>query len=241
MPTQFKLGPDSAESQPESNELNVIKELLNTEATAFLELGCGAAYQTRAVAENTNVESIVGVEIDAIQHDKNLLITDLPKVTFKSYGAESIQEEDQSFDAVIMLKSLHHVPVPRMHHAFQEIHRVLKTDGIAYISEPVFAGDFNDMMRLFHDEESVRLEAFNATVQAVECGLFTSQKQHFFRNKIRFASYQQYEAGVLGVTHTNHTLSDDVLAKVKQKFLSHESDEGFIFYQPNRVNLLRKS
>lgn len=113
--------------------------------------------------------------------------------------------------------------------------------GLAYISEPVFAGNFNELLRLFHDEELVRLAAFNAIKQALDCGLFSLEKQYFFQNKVKLSSFEQFEAGVLNVTHTDHKLSDDVLATVKEKFLSHESDDGFIFHQPNRVNLLRKS
>jgi len=240
MSDELRLGLAESEFQPVSDELTQIKALLNTQDSTFLELGCGAAYQTRAIAENTNVQSIIGVEIDPIQHNKNLLITDLPKVTFKSYGAERIEEEDACFDAVIMLKSLHHVPRPELPNAFREIHRVLKRDALAYISEPVFAGEFNEVMRIFHDEQEVRLAAFNAIKQAIAENLFYAEAQVFFKNKIKLASFAQYEAAVLDVSHTEHNLSDKVLARVKEKFLSNETEDGFIFYQPNRINLLRK-
>lgn len=55
--------------------------------------------------------------------------------------------------------------------------------GLAYISEPVFAGNFNELLRLFHDEELVRLAAFNAIKQALDCGLFSLEKQ-YFQNKV---------------------------------------------------------
>ena len=53
-----------------------------------------------------------------------------------------------------------------------EIHRVLKPDGLAYISEPVFAGEFNEIIRLFHDELAVREAAFAAVGRAVATGRF---------------------------------------------------------------------
>ncbi len=228
-------------NQAIDEELTVIRKLLNTSQTRILELGCGAAFQTRAIAENTDVDSIVATEVDQRQHLKNLQITDLPSVVFKSYGAECIEEADQSFDAVIMLKSLHHVPLDQMQTAFREIHRVLVNDGCLYISEPVFDGDFNSVLSLFHNEEQIRLAAFNAIVKAVEDGLFEPVTQYFFSNRIKLKSFQQFEQGVINVTHTEHRLSAALLEKVKQKFLSFESDDGFVFYQPNRVNLLKKS
>ena len=222
-------------------ELNVIRNLLNTRQTRILELGCGAAYQTRAIVENTEVSCVVAAEVDQKQHLKNLQITDLPSVVFKTYGAEHIEEQDQSFDAVIMLKSLHHVPLAQMQTAFREIHRVLVNDGLLYISEPVFAGDFNAVLSLFHDEELVRLAAFNAIVKAVEDGLFEPVTQYFFSNRINIKSFQQFEQGVINTTHTEHNLSSELMEQVKQKFLSYESAEGFVFHQPNRVNLLKKA
>ena len=37
--------------------------------------------------------------------------------------------------------------------------RVLRPCGLVYISEPIYAGNFNDILRLFHDEQAVRLAA----------------------------------------------------------------------------------
>ncbi|NNL84587.1 MAG: class I SAM-dependent methyltransferase [Myxococcales bacterium] len=64
----------------------------------------------------------------------------MPKYCFADFGAEAIAAPDASFDVVMLFKSLHHVPVQMMDAALNEIARVLKPDGTAYISEPVFAG-----------------------------------------------------------------------------------------------------
>lgn len=205
-----------------------------------LELGCGAADKTRLIAERTNVASITAVEIDPVQHEKNLRTEDLPKVTFKSYGAQKIAEENNSFDAVIMFKSLHHVPQNDMEEALSEIRRVLKPGGYAYISEPVFAGEFNEIMRLFHNEEGVRQQAFDALKKAVENNVLHLEEEYFFKNSIRLPSFEIYLDNVLGVTHTKHELDVPTIAEVKRRFMQHESAEGFVFQIPNRVDLFRK-
>jgi ubiquinone/menaquinone biosynthesis C-methylase UbiE len=229
------------QKQAVTNELAVMQRLLKLDGARVLELGCGAADKTRQLAEQTPVSDIVAVEIDPIQHEKNIRINDLPKVTFKSYGAEEIAEPDASFDIVLMFKSLHHVPEDCLDQALEEIHRVLKPGGQAYFSEPVFAGAFNEIMRLFHDEEQVRQQAFSALQRAVNSPLFDLQEEYFFRNVVRLKSWEQYQHGILNVTHTEHQLSDDVLTEVKKRFTAHQGDEGFVFEIPNRVDVLRRN
>ncbi len=236
--TMSLIGPNE---QTITSEMKVINRLLQVDGASILELGCGGAEKTRAIAERTDVASITAVEIDPIQHKKNLEITDLPKVNFKSYGAQLIPEPDNSFDIVMMFKSLHHVPGESMDKAMSEIRRVLKPGGRAYISEPVFAGPFNEIMRLFHDEQEVRQNAFAAVERAVSGGVLELEEEFFFKNVIKLKSYEQYEAGILSVTHSDHHLDDETKAEVKRRFLQHESDEGFVFEIPNRIDLLRKS
>lgn len=222
------------------NEIDVIKRMIPLEGAHILELGCGAVEKTRVIAEGSSVARITAAEIDPIQHEKNLQITDMPNVEFKSYGAQEIPEPDDAFDVVVMFKSLHHVPAGSLDQALMEIRRVLKPGGTAYFSEPVFAGDFNEIIRLFHDENQVRTQAFNALGRAIKSGMFVLQEEFFFDNVVKMHSFKQFETGVLNATFMDHQLDDALLAEVKQRFMSHESDSGFVFRVPNRVDLLVK-
>jgi len=226
--------------QPLVNEFEVLRELLPFDGARVLELGCGAAEKTRLIAERTGVAEIVAAEVDAIQHAKNLAITDLPKVTFCAFGAEAIEAADASFDIVLMFKSLHHVPIPLMDQALLEIRRVLKPGGLAYISEPVFAGEFNEVLRLFHDESLVRREAFAAVERAVRQGILALDQERFFRNPLKLASFAQFEQGVLNVTHTEHHVTPELRERIRTRFESYRGADGWFFEIPNRVDLLRR-
>ncbi|MCB1645395.1 MAG: class I SAM-dependent methyltransferase, partial [Pseudomonadales bacterium] len=226
--------------QDTCSELRVLERLLPLEGAQILELGCGAAEKTRLLAERCGVAHIVAAEVDRIQHQKNLTITDLPKVTFESFGAEAIPFGDNEFDVVLMFKSLHHVPLAQLQTALQEICRVLKPGGLAYISEPVFEGPFNDIMQLFHNEEIVRKAAFDAVTHVVENGTLELAEEYFFRNAIRFRSFEQFAEGVMNVTHSDYTITPDVYEEVRSRFMQHASPEGFAFEIPNRIDLLRK-
>lgn len=222
-------------------ESEIYESLLPLDGAHLLELGCGKAEHTRAIAQSGKVAAITALEVDEIQHAKNLLITDLPCVKFRLGGAESIPASDDDFDIVLMFKSLHHVPVDKMDQALTEIRRVLKPGGLAYISEPVYAGDFNEILRLFHDEKVVREAAFAALERAVTNGLFEATAERFFATPSHFDNFEQFDDRILKVTHTNHRLSPELLQQVREKFMSHMTAQGADFFMPIRVNLLRKT
>jgi SAM-dependent methyltransferase len=223
-----------------TNEFHVLGEMLKFEGANVLELGCGAAEKTRLIAERTGVSAIVAAEVDRIQHARNLEIRDLPKVTFAAFGAESIEALDESFDIIILFKSLHHVPAALLDQSFVEMFRVLKPGGHVYISEPVFEGEFNEVIRLFNDEEVVRKGAFAAIGRAVESGLFQLVEERFFRNVVKLASFAQFEQGLINVTHSERNVSPELLVRIRDRFESFRKPEGFVFEVPNRVDLLVK-
>lgn len=228
----------SKENCPVLDEREIF-EKLPLRGSRILELGCGKAEKTRILAEFA--EQLLALEVDEIQLEKNRQIGDLPNVVFDRGGAEAIPAEDSGFDIVMMFKSLHHVPVEFMDRAFQEIGRVLKPGGYAYISEPVYAGDFNEILRLFHDEKTVRDAAFEAVKRAVRSGIFTLVRQEFFNTPMHFENFQDYERKILKVTHTNHSLSPGLLEEVRRKFEGHMTEGGADFFMPIRVDLLKKA
>lgn len=223
------------------DEFEIVKDLLPLDGARILELGCGKAEKTRAIAQKSQVMSITALEVDEIQHAKNLLVKDLPNVRFCLGGAQAIPADDSSFEIVFMFKSLHHVPIDMMDQAFMEIRRVLKPGGLAYLSEPVYAGEFNDILRLFHDEKSVREAAFAAIQRAVHQGTLEFVSQTFFSTPGHFDDFAQFEEQILKVTHTQHHLSPALYSEVQDAFMRRMTPQGFDFGQPIRVDLLRKT
>ena len=241
MPVVASMQLTGPAEQAIANEFDVLTQMLDFDDAVVIELGCGAAEKTRQIAERTTVRSILAAEVDRIQHGKNLAIRDLPKVTFAEFGAQAIEAPAQSADVVLMFKSLHHVPIPVMDQAFAEILRVLKPGGHAYISEPVFEGEFNEVIRLFNDEEIVRREAFGAVERAVSSAKFDLVEERFFRNVVRLESFQQFENGLINVTHSERKVTPELIEQIRQRFESYRKPAGFVFEVSNRVDLLVKT
>lgn len=224
-----------------SSEEAIYSRLLPLRGATVVELGCGSAVHTRAIAERTGVAHIHAFEVDEIQHARNLAEERPRNISFHAGGAEAISLEADVADIVMMFKSLHHVPVQLMDQALRDVARILRPGGYAYISEPVFAGDFNNILRMFHDEQAVREAAFAAVTRAVASGLFALAGQTFFLTPNTFEDFADFEARILNVTHTHHHLSPELYGAVKAKFESHMTPDGAQFVMPIRVDLLRKA
>ncbi len=222
-------------------EPKIFEELLDLDGKHILELGCGRGDLTRLIASHGKDRSIIATEVDEKQHAVNITIADLPNVRFELAGAQKIPAADETFDRVLMFKSLHHVPLNIMQAALVEIKRVLKPGGLLYISEPLFQGDFNEVLRVFHDEERVREAAFNAISETVENGNLILQEQVFFNSSIPIPNFSTFEKSIINVTHTDHQITPTVMIAIKAAFEKYAAINGGVFTMQNRVDLLKKS
>jgi ubiquinone/menaquinone biosynthesis C-methylase UbiE len=228
------------EAYRKAEETEVIASLLDLKGKRLLELGCGDARMTRLLASTFHPAHILATEVDRIQLEKNLALPALPGVEFRYGGAEAIQAPDACLDAVFMFKSLHHVPRDLMAPSLREIHRVLVPGGHAYFCEPVYWGEFNEVMRLIHDEQEVRAAAFQALVQAVVTGLFALETEVFFLAPGTYLSWEAFEDRFLKVTHTQLDIDPRQYERIRNLFLTHLTPTGVHFLKPHRVDLLRK-
>ncbi|MEE9394523.1 MAG: class I SAM-dependent methyltransferase [Planctomycetota bacterium] len=222
-----------------ADELTVIDELLELDGKDILDLGCGRGENARAIAETGFDRRVFAIDVDEVQHAVNLKQDKPSNLSFEFGGAEAIPADDDSLDVVLLFKSLHHVPLLLMASAFDEIARVLRPGGFALVSEPLFRGEFNEVLRIFHDEELVRRKAFEAVLAAVQSGKFELVSQTFLRCPLSFASFDEFDERVIRVTHTSHVLADEVLEEVRSTFARYAKTDGAQFEQPVRIDLLR--
>ena len=230
-------GPPDQREQPEAS---IYEALLPLAHARILELGCGRAEFTRAIATRHPDARIIATEVDTIQHRLNCASDAPANVRFIVAGAQSIPADDASIDIVLMFKSLHHVPIDMLDVALAEIRRVVVPGGLVYFSEPVFAGAYNDIVRIFHDEQPVRLAAFNALQRAVAEAQFELVTEQFFLAPLEFASFAEFERRVIGVTHTRHCLTPAQYEAARTAFSAHLDAGGAHFRQPMRVDVLRR-
>jgi len=104
-----------------------VRRLVEPEAGArVLEVGCGRGYLTRELAK-------MGLDVTGI--DANPRAVELAVTESVRYmRAEALEFDDQSFDHVIAVHSIEHIP--ELDGAFSEMARVLKPGGTAFFIYP---------------------------------------------------------------------------------------------------------
>ena len=222
------------------DELEVLSELVSLANQDIVELGCGAAQLARALLRRFPGIRVTGLEVDQRQHAKNIAAPQAG-LRFVAGGAEAIPLPDASFDLALMLKSLHHVPMASMANALGEVARVLRPAGLLYVSEPVYGGTFNDVIRLFNDERVVRAAAQEAVDRTLSSGAWEQVAERRFGMPVRFASFAEFEQRMMRPTFADHHIDAAKLAAVRDAFEPHMTADGARFTRLMHVRMLRRS
>lgn len=223
----------------ERDELNILNELVPLADQDIIELGCGGARLARELLQRFATTRVTGLEVDAVQHAKNLAAP-AERLRFIAAGAEAIPLPDAQFDLAWMLKSLHHVPLEHLDRALVEVHRVLRPGGHLYVSEPVFAGELNEVTRLFNDERQVRAAAQAALDRALASGAWRAAAELHFSVPVHYADFADFERRMLDVSYAERRLDAALRERVRARFEPHVGPGGAHFKRPMHVRLLRK-
>ena len=221
------------------DELDLLANLVTLDASRLIELGCGQARLARALLARYPDATVTGLEVDERQHAKNLAVPQ-SRLDFVQAGAQAVPFADAGFDGALMLKSLHHVPVGLMAQALAEVARVLRPGAWLYVSEPVFAGPLNEIMRLFNDEGKVRAAAQQALDQALRGDVWKAAAEVRFEMPVHFVDFATFDTRMMQPTYANHQIDAPTRAAIQLRFDSHLGPDGVHLTRPMHVRLLRK-
>lgn len=224
------------------HELDLVERLVPLAGARIVEVGCGAARLARELLARFPSAELTGLEVDDRQHAKNLAAP-MERLHFVRAGAECIPFDDASFDGALMLKSLHHVPRARMDTALAELARVLRPGGWLYVSEPVYAGPLNEVVRLFNDEGEVRAAAQQALDRALARGArgpWAPRAELRFETAVSFRDVADFEARMMFPTFADHRIDDTVRARVRAALQPHLRADGLHFVRPMHLRVLQR-
>ncbi|HUD09784.1 MAG TPA: class I SAM-dependent methyltransferase [Patescibacteria group bacterium] len=100
-----------------------------------LDIGCGFGWFELSTLKK-GVKEIAGVEISALDLKPAKENIKDKRAIFKIGGALKIPFKDNYFDAVVAWEVIEHIPKDTENKMFKEVKRVLKKNGIFYLSTP---------------------------------------------------------------------------------------------------------
>ena len=228
------------ELPPLRDELDLLADWVPLQEQRIVELGCGNARLARALLVRFAGSEVVGLEVDSVQHARNLAAPQ-DRLLFLAASAEAVPFPRRSFDGALMLKSLHHVPMPAMDAALAEVARVVKPGGWFYVSEPIYGGALNEIVRLYNDEGVVRAAAQAAIDRALSTGRdWAAVREHRFVQPAHFANWDEFARRMLYPSFADHQITPALAARVKAAFEPHVGPDGAQFVRPMHVRLLRR-
>lgn len=203
----------------------------------ILDIGCGSGGLVREmIAEGGKVYGIdPGTE--AIRK----ATTAVPAGNFMEGAAEKLPFDDRSFDVVTMVNSLHHVPEQSMLTALLEAMRVLRSDGVLMIMEPLASGSFFAALRPIDDETDMRQAAQQAIGSAIEAHLMSRKATLTYSREDAFSGVDAFFDFISSVDPTRRktvaanapAITANVLACARRG-----EDGLLLFDQPIKVDIL---
>lgn len=134
----FRVGEYYNKQTRDDMHLELILSYIQVEpGMKILDLGTGSGYLAFPFAEKYKQVEVVGLDIvekTLEENQRKVELEGINNLRFVSYDGMDFPFDDNSFDIVISRYALHHFPA--IHDTFREISRVLKKNGIFFLSDP---------------------------------------------------------------------------------------------------------
>lgn len=125
------------QTQDKAHLEQILHCLKISDGMRILDLGTGTGYLAFPIAERYLKAEITGLDIveRALEMNRKKALTDgLKNILFVNYNGLTFPFADKTFDMVITRYALHHFPAIK--DTFREISRVLKSNGMFFLSDP---------------------------------------------------------------------------------------------------------
>lgn len=179
-----------------NSPLSVMQSVIpSLEGTRILDIGCGAGGLAKTLAAEGAQVTGIDPNSKAVLDARDLV----PAARFEQAGAEALPFDDGAFDVVLVVNTLHHVPLDAMDRSLAEAARVTSSSGFLIVIEPLAKGTFFDALRTVEDEAAVRLAAQQALVRAIQSNLLRLESTISYMRREVFDDVEQFLNRIIAV------------------------------------------
>jgi SAM-dependent methyltransferase len=221
------------------SDVAVLERLLAPSGRDILDVGCGGGALVRALAARGARAAGLEIAEDRLAAAR---AADDGGARYAVGRADALPFADASLDAVVFMRSLHHVPVTEMAAALGEARRVLRSGGVVYVAEPLAEGEHFELMSIVEDELEVRAAAQRALEDCGRAGLRRARTVEY-DVEARYDGLPALRARLVGVDPARASVFDANAAEIAAAFerlgSAGERPGERRFRQPMRADLLR--
>ncbi len=220
---------------------SVLREVLTLQGLRVLDIGSGAGGLVRSMTRHG--ARVTGLECGAAQLEKAYATAREGDEEYVEGVGQDLPFEDASFDAAVFFNSLHHIPVEHMSAALGEAARVVRPGGTVYIAEPIASGSGFELHAPIDDETMVRAQAYGA-LSNVQASDLIQEREIAYETMYHYADYEEFRDESVRIDPTRAALFEAMDTELRESFEHlgiHDTEKGWRFDQPMRVNVLRKA
>jgi ubiquinone/menaquinone biosynthesis C-methylase UbiE len=182
-----------------NSPLSVVRSLVpSIVGLRLLDIGSGDGGLAKMAVEAGAI--VVGIDPNPEAVLKSKI--QAPGTRFDIGTAEKLPYGDASFDIVVIVNTLHHVPVPAMELALLEAARVLDARGFLVVIEPSTNGSFFEALQLVEDETDVRMAAQLALKNVVSSGELRELRSISYVRRETFDNAERFLERIIAVDPT---------------------------------------
>ena len=140
----------------------------------ILDLGCGFGKTTFSLKRRWPEARVEGIDLSepCLKLGRKMATDRGLEIDWRQADIERLPHADDSVDLAVITMVLHEMPQSAIRGAFAEAARVLRSDGVLYVMEPLAEGPYFELVRPVEDETEIRAEAYRAVLRAADGGTF---------------------------------------------------------------------
>ncbi len=167
-------------ARPRLTLVQALEGVIEPAGKTIVDVGCGDGALVRHFIRLG--ARAIGIEVSEGQLERARAQAG-PGETYSVASAENLPFADGSADAILFMKSFHHLPLAAMPLALSEAARVLAPSGRLVAIEPLAEGSYFEVTRPIDDETEVRAAAY-AALQAPPPALIPDG-EFFYESDVR--------------------------------------------------------